>query len=387
MNWDRLVKLARELGRIPGLLRDCEENLREDRDLADERNRHVGIHDILTIELARQNLREHGGLDLTLLLRFTDWRLCTDPRDRVNGILGLVTQNLRERIQVSYDGFAQDKFEQVYIDCTKACIQEEGIHILQLCAGRQRRPGLPTWCPNIHSPSMIRGYLPKSNAGVSSDSPPPAPQPFFSEDSMNNSSNILCVPGFQVDAVCSMVADTIHWNRSGDLTTLASKTFGWISRCRQLAHDTCFNVLEDVDLIHVYTLAAGDSLASPQDLYEAYVTNVENLKRKTQNQDMIPVSEEKSALYYATWGQIVNKCEGRVYFGTGGGRVGIGPPDMKVGDKVCVLYGASPLYILRPLVGKENGYMLIGNAYIHGLMELDKTPIEVRGPDETFRIF
>jgi hypothetical protein len=50
-------------------------------------------------------------------------------------------------------------------------------------------------------------------------------------------------------------------------------------------------------------------------------------------------------------------------------------PDMKVGDKVCVLYGTSPLYIPRSLVWKENGSTLIGNAYIHGLMELDRTQL------------
>jgi hypothetical protein len=167
---------------------------------------------------------------------------------------------------------------------------------------------------------MIRGYLPKLHAGISSDSPLSVPQFFFPEDAISSSSNILYVPGFQVDAVCSMVADTIHWNRSGDLTTLASKAFNWLSRCLQLAKGTWIKVVEDVDLIHVYTLTAGDCLALPQGLYEAYLTNLVNLKRKTQNRDMIPVSEEKLALYYTTWGQIVNDCEGRVYFGTGGGR-------------------------------------------------------------------
>ncbi|KAF5253710.1 hypothetical protein FANTH_1402 [Fusarium anthophilum] len=51
---------------------------------------------------------------------------------------------------------------------------------------------------------------------------------------------------------------------------------------------------------------------------------------------------------------------------------GIGPVDMKIGDKLCVLFGAEVPFILRP---KGDGYLVVGECYVYDLMHgeiLDK---------------
>ena len=48
------------------------------------------------------------------------------------------------------------------------------------------------------------------------------------------------------------------------------------------------------------------------------------------------------------------------------GLVGMGPPDMKRGDHVCVLFGGAAPFVLRPT---EDSHYLIGECYVNGLMQ------------------
>jgi hypothetical protein len=61
------------------------------------------------------------------------------------------------------------------------------------------------------------------------------------------------------------------------------------------------------------------------------------------------------------------------FFVTANGRMGMGPPDMEVGDPVCILFGGQTPYILRKreVVNQESedGYRLIGECYLHGVMD------------------
>jgi hypothetical protein len=50
--------------------------------------------------------------------------------------------------------------------------------------------------------------------------------------------------------------------------------------------------------------------------------------------------------------------------------LGLAPMDAEVGDIIALLEGGPVPYILRPRVGEEAGcYELIGDAYVHGLMD------------------
>lgn len=79
-------------------------------------------------------------------------------------------------------------------------------------------------------------------------------------------------------------------------------------------------------------------------------------------------------------------CPGRTYFSTANGRVGIGPPDIQRGDLVVVLYGTASVFVLRELPTPDARLEIIGDAFVHGLMDLNETPEEVIGPTEWFVI-
>ena len=66
--------------------------------------------------------------------------------------------------------------------------------------------------------------------------------------------------------------------------------------------------------------------------------------------------------------------KGRRLFRTHGGRLGIGPDDIRTGDYVAVLYGGKTPFILRSMPSgrrQSQKYFceLMGDCYVHGMMD------------------
>lgn len=60
---------------------------------------------------------------------------------------------------------------------------------------------------------------------------------------------------------------------------------------------------------------------------------------------------------------------GRSLVRTSRGYLGTAPNDVQKGDVVCIFMGAAVPFILRPRDAVDGGYTLIGDAYIHGIMD------------------
>lgn len=61
-----------------------------------------------------------------------------------------------------------------------------------------------------------------------------------------------------------------------------------------------------------------------------------------------------------------NLCRYRKLFVTREGYIGLGPQAMQAGVLCCILFGARLPYILRRVCGR---YVLVGESYIHGVMQ------------------
>ena len=69
------------------------------------------------------------------------------------------------------------------------------------------------------------------------------------------------------------------------------------------------------------------------------------------------------------------KCEGRSLF-TGFQYIGLGPSTMQKGDIICILFGGRVPFVLRSRSGPVresfntgDGFTLVGECYVHGLMD------------------
>lgn len=62
-------------------------------------------------------------------------------------------------------------------------------------------------------------------------------------------------------------------------------------------------------------------------------------------------------------------CSWRCFFVTHTGHMGIGPLDMHEGDVVAVLFGSTIPFALRRVDGPADRYVLLGECYVHGIMD------------------
>jgi len=61
--------------------------------------------------------------------------------------------------------------------------------------------------------------------------------------------------------------------------------------------------------------------------------------------------------------------QGRLMFDTNSGLLGLGHFECKAGDEVWLLAGGRVPYVLRPSPNADGTYFLIGDCYVHGIME------------------
>ena len=106
------------------------------------------------------------------------------------------------------------------------------------------------------------------------------------------------------------------------------------------------------------------------------------LKEETANGDWVKANKDWVQERLLDFQQIhaviglMNK--NRRFCSTTDGRIGLVPRSAAAGDVICVLYGGRVPYVLRPC---KDGYTLIGECYIHGLMDgeaMDREQFESR---------
>lgn len=75
----------------------------------------------------------------------------------------------------------------------------------------------------------------------------------------------------------------------------------------------------------------------------------------------------------------------RSIFITDEGSMGVGPPDLEEDDAICVLYGGSTPYALRP-TSTPDEYTFLGDCYVHGWMHGEALQRSEHKQDKWFRL-
>ncbi|KAF2001247.1 hypothetical protein P154DRAFT_534096 [Amniculicola lignicola CBS 123094] len=74
---------------------------------------------------------------------------------------------------------------------------------------------------------------------------------------------------------------------------------------------------------------------------------------------------EKSWKYWTTAAAFMKRLSDGRFFVTERGYVGVGPPETKVGDRIIVFHGGAVPFLVS---GGLDGIILVGEAYVHGIM-------------------
>jgi hypothetical protein len=383
LGWTVLAKLIFEIVRI-GLAPLC-----QGPQPAGRRSRPNGfavLQDLNWVKTMQQN----GECAIDYLLHMVRLKEVTKPVDKVYGLMGLTSEIFRASISVDYAEY-DHQYWRVYLELGKHIItQDQSFWLLSMASSKERPESLPTWCPNLNSTTpeyLDFGNMTNWRAG------------FEVGDSRNG--RIYTIPGspnikirgFQID----IVRDVIHLggpSRSNGETDSASDSSGASfqsreSRCFELTQESFGDTDTAVDA-HSRTLIAntwfdGSPVLPTQrkKVCQAYNDCKVHLANHSKSNQSGANDGQQLMHQYLTqldwWSE-------RPFYTTENRRIGRGSYNMKPGDMLCIFYSARPVFILRSDPGSQEAVKLVGDAYLHGCMELESTSDIGRGPTVDFII-
>ena len=388
ITWDLLGKLAGEITRI-GLCATARGNR------IPNPHRSDGFGAIESINILRKQFNDrmtppnpYGFLSIVSLGREKD---VTEPVDRIYGLLGLANDIVRESIMIDYSQERREQFWKAYIDFGKLWAKLDYRYLLSIAPSKDRPSELPSWCPNFNSDTSTAfsfGAVVGYKAGFV-ESKPASAQTLAGSDHIR-------IPGFRIDQVEKVVRSSWSWSQFPDKTKgpagLAAQLLTYEAECLNLSQRSQLPSEQKVDA-HWRTLVAnnvtGQSPASA-DCFQSYLA-ARRWWAALREQD--PLSTEslgqqlgltrEAQISMLTFMSALVSYQDRKYFSTVHGRVGLGPPDVSPGDVICIFESAHPVFVLRyaPDYGVAR---LIGDSYVHGLMDLSIMPNQGRQLDEVF---
>lgn len=340
------------------------------------------------------------------VLRLSRTKLASDPKDRVYGILGILPQEIRNKLEVNY----QLSIKQIYIDVVQILLDSG--HMDVICESIHFPPqisnaNLPSWVPDWSYDPMARSLasLPLSFSAGSRE--PPSFQ-FYKERLAPPTRSKLLIAGVRIGTIdVHGMAVSTH-SRAADYCmaflqwrVLLMQRFGIeygsgddsedIRRCRAASckHQRRFCL----------TLSLGQPTRPDSDgegvelvgkqtewVRKCYRIFAETIKARL---PLLPIDEDLMA--FAGIGDdmgpevarqllqdsFAKYMMGRCFCITDSGSLGLGSGGMARGDVVVVPYGCSTPVLLRPEgYSFEYGddqrtqeYRFVGDAYIHGYMD------------------
>jgi hypothetical protein len=72
-------------------------------------------------------------------------------------------------------------------------------------------------------------------------------------------------------------------------------------------------------------------------------------------------------------------CFGRRFCATANGHLGSVPGAARAGDKICLFYGGSMAYVIRPCGGGQHRF--VGDCYLHGFMRGEGMALDIEPED------
>ena len=356
LDWDLVVKLYGVYGSAPFMpLRD----IHDQKEL-----NYKSIASIQTYRKQWKKLDPGVGIDWAHLLWTCGYRKCTDPLDRIYALLGMAGDSVKEVIEPNYKIDERQLFLAAFrfaIDCDRQ------LHILSLPFERGDSENLPTWCPNLKKPFKDCFGLNSYYAGTRKKELKDEKSSTVYRDP---DSDHLKIQGLKMDTI-SQIANS---NYPGFEERFTVKRQNLISEFREETlkmaeslYDKPYKALEPYcrTLIADVPGTYNGRKWSTEDMITGY-----NCHFTTLPEHALLSAREKSLS--SKYGSLVNKaCIGRKFILTAEGRVGLVPAKSQVGDVICIFLGAGAAHVLRPNNDADKTFQLVGDCYLHGIMNME----------------
>ena len=323
---------------------------------------------------------------------------CSDKRDKIFGLLGIATDtgSEDEEIRPDYDSKVEEVYRRFVIWEIK---KNDSLRPLSCASDRSKSVYLlPSWVPDFsqlqHTTNLMR-FEKRVNFNATKKSKPLA--------RFSNECDILYLGGRAVDSIDVVGAteyiDPLSINPVSDSLQAWHINSGWLQECVAI---TLKAEEARARLIHGYRSNRGipETFAMTNERYEEFwrtLTCNHNtkmlpgpaihgtwmksyvellLEKGSANEEWMKERVSDFQQIHAVIG-LMNKD--RRFCATIDGRIGLVPRSAAAADVICVLYGGRVPFVLRPC---EKGYTLIGECYIHGLMNGEAMDMKQSGSRE-----
>jgi hypothetical protein len=331
-----------------------------------------GLHGLPIIGIWRQRRQAGGEIPVISLLSILCLKMASEAVDKIYGLMGLMSSDVRSRIAIDYSTEAKEHFWRLYVDVCRLLL-EDGFAILNLTVSEQRDPNLPSWCPDFRRQPTANSLGVAFNAGVSTSDEVVARIPKLIAPAAG--SDDIETRGLVMDRVKDVV-ELCHRGVNSIVVayspSLAKQVLECESRCLKISQ-AVYSSADQVPAEHIQTLVtAMHPDRSPYDAAQA-AQDYANWKQwyrvmadgTSDHRPVIDQDLEISAARYNAGATIA--WRGNCFFSTEGGRVGVGPRSLAKGDSVHVFFGAFVPHVLRYDASRQS-YLFVGPAFVAGLM-------------------
>ncbi|CAG8957022.1 hypothetical protein HYFRA_00012502 [Hymenoscyphus fraxineus] len=341
--------------------------LKEGRSNEDKDSVNVGVRpNVIRIDLLnnlRVGVASKRGEDLRDLLLNTVSSNATEPRDRIYGLLGMLSDQDRQYFNVDYNRPLGTVFAEAVSHIFRNGKGAFLLSGLNLAGPNSSDPSFPSWVPKFGTKSLLTpSRFHPAGIGASGSG----------SDAINgevdSNLQILRIRGLPVDIIVDKfvfdesVNSLTHLRRVEALAKEARELVASHSTIRPYLHG--FKTSEPLwrTLIANKASSGATRESAPESYSEMYEKILEN-----------PLSErDESVREYRL--SLLNHLPSSCFFITATGFCGIGPDIIENGDQLAIWFGAPAPFILRQYALAQDDhekqiYSVCGVAYVAGIME------------------
>jgi hypothetical protein len=321
---------------------------------------------------------------LDLLAKFRT-RHCTDPRDKVYGLLGLCVGDERNMIVPDYSVSVSMVYEHVtlkLIEISRSLDVFSQVFPRSFKSTELESSNLPSWVPNWtlettsdeHRALTIRQQRnPEYNASSGT---------FASVRCVDQGK--ISLKGILIGAVATLsISQTSRfylnidqheeWRDIARIDTFPDRLYG--TETSTTYYDAywqtlCASIVLPRSSLHDWSRKIRTSDNTQRSWHDAWWDWVSKFDIDNDRIDSVSSEYTGSEIAAFNAGVYVSTMSRKLFRSEGEKWLGLAPMDAEAGDTIALLEGGPVPYILRPMIGEEAGcYELIGDAYVHGLMD------------------
>ncbi|KAM5356641.1 hypothetical protein ACJ41O_003287 [Fusarium nematophilum] len=302
---------------------------------------------------SRRRYRNQGPEPLHKLLQqlYVRWSKdipqCKDPRDKIWGMAGIVSDMDELGLEVNY----KNGVEEVYESTARALLRQGHVDMLKWC--RSEQINSPSWVPNWALP--IQSSWSEDAATSLFKATGAKSQPSSQDDIVPGS---ISLQGVLVDTISEVGS---VWRADAD------KEFD-LSACEVMMKELIpllekSRYPEDKKMDALWRIPIGDKELPESSPYWIRATE------RSEKQFLALVSDEASSESTYSYKTCMGYNPMARPVASEQGYIGLGPSNAEPGDVIVLLFGGSTPFVLRPRADEQEGHLLVGEAYIYGCMD------------------